>query len=114
MENPSIGIAAAYVEGLKRKDLSGVPFDPDVRFESPLTNGPIRGVESLIEFLSGLLPAIRDARVKKSFGAGEDVCTVWELETTAAVVIPICEYFRVVDGRLKEIRPYYDPRPMVE
>jgi hypothetical protein len=29
-------------------------------------------------------------------------------------VIPICEYFRVSAEKLKEIRPYYDPRPLTD
>jgi len=51
------------------------------------------------------------ARILRQFG---DVCIAWELETAAGTVIPICEYFRVSAEKLKEIRPYYDPRPLTD
>jgi len=29
-------------------------------------------------------------------------------------VVPIFDFFRIVDGEIKEIRPYFDPKPLKE
>jgi len=113
MKNANIAAAENYVLGLKNKDLSRLELVEDVVFRGPLNDGEIRGAAALREFLNGILPIVKDARIHLSFSEGEHVCVLWELETTQpAAVIPICEYFRVVDGKLKEVRPYYDPRPI--
>ena len=36
MTNPNVEVVESYLNGLKEKDLSNVPFDSDVVFESPL------------------------------------------------------------------------------
>jgi len=113
MKNRNVEAAESYINGLKRKDLSSVPLAPDVIFEGPLSPDKLHGAKSVIEFLSGILPMIKDVRIKQYVGDGEHLCVLWELETsTPAAIIPICEYFRVSDGLIKEMRPYYDPRPI--
>jgi hypothetical protein len=32
---------------------------------------------------------------------------------TASGVVPAFDYFRVSGGEIREIRPYFDPRPLV-
>ena len=113
MNSRNVEAAESYLNGLRRKDLSRVPFAPDVVFQSPLSADKLHGAEALVGFLSGVFPVIKDVRIKRSFADGEHVCVLWELETsTPAAVIPVCEYFRVADGLIKELRPYYDPRPL--
>lgn len=113
MKNSNAEVAQSYVKGLSQKDLSNVPFAPDVIFESPLTPNKLQGSTSIIEFLSGVFPIIKSVRIKRSIADGEHCCIVWELETTTpSAIIPICEYFRISDGLIKELRPYYDPRPI--
>lgn len=106
--------AESYIiNAIKKKDLSQAPLHPDVIFQGPFHDTPIQGIKALQEYLDGLYPIIKDARIKRHVANGNEVCTEWELEISQpAVVIPILEYFRVSDGRLVEIRPYYDPRPV--
>jgi hypothetical protein len=113
MKNANIAAAESYVLGLKNKDLSRLALAEDVVFKGPLNADELHGAAALREFLNGILPIVKDARIHLSFAEGDHVCVLWELETIQpATVIPICEYFRVVDGKLKEVRPYYDPRPI--
>ena len=113
MKDQNVEAVESYLNGLKQKDLSKVPFAPDVIFEGPLSPDKLDGRQSLIEFLSGILPIVKDVRIKRRIADGEHVCVLWELETsTPPTVIPVCEYFRVSDGLIKEMRPYYDPRPI--
>jgi hypothetical protein len=113
MKNRNVEAAESYINGLKLKDLSSLPLAPDVVFEGPLSPDKLHGAKSVIEFLSGILPIIKDVRIRQTIADGEHVCVLWELETsTPAAIIPICEYFRVSDSLIREVRPYYDPRPL--
>ena len=112
MANPNTEAVESYLNGLKQKDLSNVPFAPDVTFESPLSP-KLEGKEQVVEFLTGLFPAINDIRIQRHIAEGEYVATVFDFDTTFGV-IPVCDCFRVSDGLLKQIRPYYDPRPITE
>lgn len=112
MANPNIEAVERYLNGLQRKDMSNVPFAPDVTFESPLTP-KLEGKEQVVEFLTGLFPAIKDIRIQRHIAEGEYVATAFDFDTTFGV-IPVFDCFRVSDGLLKEIRPYYDPRPITE
>jgi hypothetical protein len=115
MSNATVKAAEDYIiEGLKNKNLSKVPLDENVVFQGPLQEKPLHGVAALREYLSPIFPMIKDCRIKKHVANGDEVCTMWDLETTEPnAVIPILEYFRLSGGRLVEIRPHYDPRPLV-
>jgi limonene-1,2-epoxide hydrolase len=110
MSNPNIQVVEGYLHGLKSKDLSKVPFAPDVTFEGPLS-AKISGIDAVRKFLTGMFPVIRDIRIKRHIAEGEFVATEFDFDTTFGV-IPVFDCFRVSDGRLKQIRPYYDPRPI--
>jgi hypothetical protein len=99
-----------YLNGLATKNLSGVPFADDVSFESPLSP-KITGVKPLTEFLTGMFPAIKGVTVKRFVVEAPHVVAVFDFHTTFGT-IPVCDVFRVEAGKLKEIRPFYDPRPI--
>ena len=110
MRNKLITIVEGYLDGLRSKDLSQVAFDPDVTFESPLSP-KLTGERAVVDFLSGLFPAIKDIRVRQHIVEGEYVATVFDFDTMFGV-IPVFDCFRVSNGKLIQIRPFYDPRPI--
>ena len=112
MREVVIRAVEAYLNGLGSKDVSAAPFHPDITFEGPL-GPPIQGAAPLREFLTGLFPAIIDVHVVRHIVDGEWCATVFDFHTTFGV-IPIVDCFRVVDGQILSIRPYYDPRPVIE
>jgi hypothetical protein len=110
MENPNIKIVESYLYALRDKDLSKVPFAPDVIFEEPLTP-TLNGAQAVLAYLPNVFPLVKDVRIKQHIAEGEWVATLWEVDTPLGI-IPIFEGFRVVGGQLKEIRAYFDPRPI--
>lgn len=106
-----IAVAESYISGLGAGDLSGVPFASDVRYESPLS--PPRVGREAIDFLSGLLPLFRGARVRQHVVEDDYVASVFELHTANGVTT-IFDKFKVVDGQLKEINPFYDPSVLMQ
>jgi hypothetical protein len=109
----AVSIARTYVEALQAKDLQIARLAPDVRFEGPLVEQPLTSRSELEKFLAGILPAVKEIQVRKEFGTETDVCIQWDLVTMDSKVVPILEYFRVADGQIQEVRPYYDPRPLL-
>ena len=108
--NPAVDAVESYMEGLRRKDLTKVPFAPSVSFESPLSPQLV-GVKAVTEFLQGVFPVIKDVRVKQHIVENEYVATKFDLDTTYGV-IPAFDCFRVSNGLIQEVRPFYDPRPI--
>jgi len=106
-----IAVVESYIYGLGKGDFSHVPFADDVSYESPLT--PKRTGREATEFLSTLFPIMRGADVQQHIVEGEYVATVFHLRTPNGVT-SVFDKFRVVDGKLKEINPYYDPSVLAE
>jgi hypothetical protein len=101
----------AYVEGYKTGNYSTVRFNPDVTFEGPLTKGVIRGESAVRTFLLNV--RAKDVRVKRQIIDGQFACVLADFETPEGKVVPFCEFFRIVDGKIADIRPYFDPRPLI-
>jgi len=61
---------------------------------------------------------VHKAEVERHVIEGECVATLWKatfmLPGNKRAVVPIFDFFRVVDGEIKEIRPYFDPKPLKE
>jgi hypothetical protein len=100
----------AYVNSYKTGDWGKVRLAADVTFEGPL-KGPIRGESAVRTFLSSV--RAKDVRVKRQIIDGEFACVLADFETTEGTVVPFCEFFRIEDGQIAEIRPYFDPRPLI-
>ena len=100
----------AYVNGYKTGDWGKVHFAADVTFEGPL-KGPIRGESAVRTFLSNV--RAKDVRVKRQIIDGQFACVLADFETTEGTIVPFCEFFRISDGQIAEIRPYFDPRPLI-
>jgi hypothetical protein len=100
----------AYINGYKTGDYGQVRFAADVTFEGPL-KGPIRGEAPVRTFLSAV--RAKDVRVKRQIIDGQFACVLADFETIEGIVVPFCEYFRIRDGEIAEIRPYFDPRPFI-
>jgi limonene-1,2-epoxide hydrolase len=112
MREDVIRVVEAYLNGLGSKDVSTIPFHPDVVFEGPL-GPPIRGADSVRAFLAGLFGAVLGVRIVRHIVEGEWCASVFDFHTTFGV-IPIVDCFHVIDGQIVSVRPYYDPRPIVE
>ena len=101
-----IKVVESYIYGLGSRDFTDVPFAESVSYESPLT--PKRVGREAIEFLKGIFPIIRGAEVKQHIVEGEYVASVFDLQVTTGTVT-VFDKFRIADGRLPEICPFYDP-----
>ncbi|CAN5617308.1 hypothetical protein BH23BAC1_BH23BAC1_04220 [soil metagenome] len=106
-----IAVIESYIHGLGMGDFSKVPFGEDVSYESPLTP-KLQGQEA-IGFLESLFPIMKGADVLQHIVEGDYVATVFNLKTPNGTTT-VFDKFRVADGKLREINPYYDPSVLNE
>jgi len=95
----NIAVVESYLDGLARKDLSSVPFAPGMTFEGPLMP-KLAGRETILGFLTSILPLIRGIEIKQHIVDGNYVATVFDMETINGVdhVIDLC---LVVGGEIE-------------
>ena len=103
----NIAVVESYLNGLLRKDLSSVPFAPGVTFAGPLVP-KLSGRETVVGFLTSILPLIKGIAIRQHIVDGDYVATVFDMETINGVdhVVDLC---LVVGGELTEIRAFYYP-----
>lgn len=110
----------AFLEGLVKRSVDGMPFAPDIVLISPLDPAnPKRGREQAFEFLkTRVFPKIpvRAATVERHIVEGEYVATRWDATfkdaTGRDVLVPIFDFFRITDGLIREARFFFDPKPL--
>ncbi|HEV7843606.1 MAG TPA: nuclear transport factor 2 family protein [Pyrinomonadaceae bacterium] len=110
MRESDIEAVERYLDALRSKDLNRAPLAADIVFADPLV-GELTCEEAWREFIRPMLPAFKDVRVKQHLADGDYVATLGEADTVWGI-IPIFELFRVEDGRIKEARAFFDPRPI--
>lgn len=106
-----VSVVESYITGLGAGDFSKVPFSENLTYESPLAP-KLHGREA-IDFLSGLFPLMRGVEIVQHIVEGEYVASVFVLRTPNGKT-HVFDKFRVVDGELREINPYYDPAVLNE
>ena len=106
-----IAVAEGYINGLGNRDFSQAALAPDISYESPIS--PKRTGQEVIDFLSGLFPIITGAKIREHIVEGDLCATLFDLYTTEGT-LHVFDRFRVENGQLKSINPYYDPSPLKE
>ena len=112
MSEEVIRTVDAYLRALARKDISAAPLHPEVTFESPLSP-LIQGLDAVRQVFAGFFPAMKGINVSRHIANGEWCATLFEMETPFGT-LPMVDWFHVVDGQIKSIRVYFDPRPIVD
>ena len=101
----AIEIVEALLHGLRTKDRGIAPLAPDVVLEGALPPRRLVGGE-VAKFLSRLSSLVDEIRVERHIAEGPYVATMLALETAAGRISAfIC--FRLSNGLIKEIRPFY-------
>ena len=100
-----------YIDALRSRDFSNVPFDPDVTFEGPLLGKPLKGKDPVVDFLKQVTERVSDIRVKQHVVQGSHACAVFQFRGGFGMVIEACDYFEVSDKGIAEIRVFFGTVP---
>jgi hypothetical protein len=112
MSEEVIRTVDAYLRALAAKDILAAPLHSDVTFQSPLSP-VIRGSDAVRQAFVGFFPAMRGIKVRQQIANGEWCAILFEMETPFAT-LPMVDWLHVVDGQIKSIRVYFDPRPIID
>jgi len=104
----AIAVVEAYSNGLAKKDLSKVPFAPDITFEGPRVPRLI-GRKRVVGFLTSILPLLRHIHIQQHLVDGEFVATMFEMETVNGTD-KVVDWLDVSGGQLRAIRSFYYPQ----
>jgi hypothetical protein len=108
-------IALAYLKAFERKDRAAVRalLADQGAFIGPLNS--FTAAEPFMDAADVFMQLARKFEIKKVLADGEDVCVFWDYATIvpSLPVIPIAEWFKVVDGRIKFLHLHFHAAPVV-
>ena len=103
----NVAVVEAYLTGLTKKELSGVPFALGVVFEGPRV-GRLQGRNSVLGFLKSISPMIQRIEIHQHIVEGEFVATVFDMETPHGVD-HVFDRIHIVNGEINAIHSFYYP-----
>jgi DNA-binding HxlR family transcriptional regulator len=103
----------AYFAALAKGEIEKIPLAADVTLTGPM-GGPLKGepvVRALLIQISQTLQKIKLV-VRRHVIDGEHACSMCDMELPSGEKVALLDYFHIVDGKIKWLQPFYDPRPM--
>ena len=98
----------AYFEGFNARDISLMPIGENVHFKAPVNPEPVIGLETLRPFLEQVFSTFEKIVLRRIVVEGEYASAMLDYYLPGVPPIPMVDCFRVVDGKIVEILPYFD------
>lgn len=105
-------IAETYFEAYRSRDLTKALLAADVTMQHAVLSGKLVGKDTVIDYMFALMNGLDDFTIERHLADGEFVTTIWEAHTVWGR-IPVCSVFRISGGLIKEVRTFFDPRPIL-
>ncbi len=114
-EKPTAGeLAAGWIEAWKRMDIAWLRQRLALDFVHVSPFGRLEGRDLYLATVEPMARgSVRQLRVKEVIASG-DQAAVWFENHTDAGAVPSCDWIRVENGRIREIRSFYDPSKVRE
>jgi hypothetical protein len=107
-----VAAVEAYLDCFATKELSKVAFAEDVTFEGPRMP-KLTGRQTILGFLTSILPMVKGIRLKQHIVEGDYVATVFDMET-AHGVDHVFDRIHLLNGEIKGIHTFYYPQQDLE
>jgi hypothetical protein len=105
-----VAVVESFLDCIVRKDFDRLPIAPGYTAQSPLT--PKLTGRAALDYLRIVAQAVKAIRIERHIVEGHHVATLFE-EDTANGTIPVFSCFHIEEGRIKDVRVFYDPRRIV-
>lgn len=105
-------IVERYKQAFGSGDVQGARslLAEDFHFQGPFEE--FHSPDDYLQSLAKLAPIVTGMDVKKVLADGDDVVTIYDLQTsTPAGASPVAEWATVRGGKIAELRAYFDARP---
>jgi SnoaL-like domain len=106
-------IARTYFDCWKRRDFGGlrVILADEVTFSGPMGNAT--GADDYVKQLAGFAQQLDDITVEKMLADDHDVLTWFKLHPKGGDPMPVVNWSHVENGRVRQARVTFDPRPLL-
>jgi hypothetical protein len=111
MREQVVQVVEAYIDAVRRNDVSALPLHPDAVCEFPTNT--YRGAASFSKGLEAFARIVKKIEVVRLIVDGEHCVAILTIDTVFGP-IPFAEHIHVVNGEIMSIRGYCDPRPMLD
>jgi hypothetical protein len=108
LTNQTRAAITAYFEGFNARDISRMPIGANVHFKAPVNPEPVVGLEALQPFLEQVFSTFEKIVVHRVVVEGEYASVMLDYYLPGLPAIPMVDCFRVIDGEVVEILPYFD------
>ena len=105
-----VAVVESFLDCIVRKDFDQLPIAPEYTAESPLT--PKLTGRAALDYLRIVARAVKAIRIEQHIVEGQHVATLFE-EDTANGTLPVFSCFHIEEGRIKDVRVFYDSRRIV-
>lgn len=109
----TIDLITRYFNALVKGDFSDNLFTPDVTLFTPFMETPVIGKDTVIDALKEISQGVDDINILRFVVEGEFVCALIEFKSKNGVTVDMCDAYRILNGKLAKIRPYFDPRSLI-
>lgn len=116
MNTENIAIIETFIKGVEIQSTDIMPLADDVSLIGPLTSGQTYvGKLALVAFFKDIFPKFKivSTKIEQHFTKDNIVCTLWEANFVPTATLKICDYFEIRNKQITVIRPYFDPRPLL-
>ena len=110
----TIDLITRYINALKSGDFNDDLFTPDVTLSTPFLETPVTGKDAAIEALKEISQGVDDIKILRFVVESEFACALIEFKSKNGITVDMCDAYRISNGQLAEMRPYFDPRPLME
>ena len=105
-----IDVVNAYNRALGARDFAAARalMADSLRFEGPIDR--FDRADDYLKAIKGLFGMVKGIEHQATFGDGENVAVFYVLDTPVAKA-PVAEWYTVRDGKITQLRAYFDARP---
>ena len=99
-----------YTKALADRDFTAARrlLADDLRFEGPIDR--FERADDYVQAISALYGMVRGVEHQATIAQGDQVAVFYLLDTPVAKA-PVAEWYTVRDGRIAQLRAYFDARP---
>jgi DNA-binding HxlR family transcriptional regulator len=109
----TVAFLDAYFAALQKGEIEKIPLAADVTLTGPM-GGPLSGQAVVRALLLRVSQSFRNIKlvVRRHVIDGEHACSMFDMILPTGETVAFLDYFHIVDGKIKWLQPFYDPRPM--
>lgn len=99
-------LARAWIEGWQAGKPDELPLTDDFVHQSPF--GRMEGRDAYLAWVKPLAAKnVATLRIERTIGTDDEAAILFEMDTPNGTV-PVCDWVFVRDGRIREVRSFYD------